>query len=130
MDNSNLALRGRRTFSRADRLRKSNDFKYLKTEGASKGSKSLVFVWSKSKEDRSRLGMSVSRRVGNSAFRSGCKRLIREWFRHNRGELGAVDLHIIVRSSPLMLSLTPKERNVRMKKDLVKFICHWKKVED
>src|SRR5947209_6667594 len=53
-----------------------------------------------------RLGLSVSRRVGNAVRRGRIKRLLREAFRLTRHELpGAYDLVVVVRPhEPLILS--------------------------
>lgn len=49
--------------------------------------------------DRSRVGISASRRVGNAVVRNRIKRGIRDWFRRERGALlDSVDLVVIVRS--------------------------------
>lgn len=44
-----------------------------------------------------RLGITVSRKVGNSVARNYIKRNIREWFRTARQELDACDLVVIAR---------------------------------
>ena len=50
--------------------------------------------------EEQRLGVTVSRRVGNAVVRNRIKRAVREWFRHRRGELAAgVDLVVIARQS-------------------------------
>jgi ribonuclease P protein component len=46
----------------------------------------------------SRIGITASRKVGNSVVRSRCKRLVREVFRHDPSWLPAgLDLVVIVR---------------------------------
>jgi ribonuclease P protein component len=55
---------------------------------------------------RRRLGITASRKVGNSVCRNRFKRRVREWFRERRGELDpAVDLVVIARRSGAELSL-------------------------
>ncbi|MCP5043855.1 MAG: ribonuclease P protein component [bacterium] len=47
---------------------------------------------------RTRLGMAVSRKVGNAVVRNRVKRAIREWFRTSRDELAQnVDIVVIAR---------------------------------
>lgn len=51
-----------------------------------------------------RLGITVSRKVGNAVVRSRMKRLIREWFRRHRKELdGPADLVVIARRPAVSL---------------------------
>ena len=49
--------------------------------------------------DRSRVGSSASRRVGNAVVRNRIKRRVRDWFRRERESLpGNVDLVVIARN--------------------------------
>jgi len=53
-----------------------------------------------------RLGITVSRKVGNAVVRNRIKRGIREWFRRCRDELGSnVDLVVIARSAARELTV-------------------------
>jgi ribonuclease P protein component len=57
-----------------------------------------AFAWS-------RLGITVSRRVGNAVERNRLKRIIREWFRMNRASAAAPwDVNIIAKKSAAGLS--------------------------
>lgn len=48
--------------------------------------------------ERSRLGLTVSRKVGNAVERNRIKRLVREYFRLNRHLLGKpLDINVIAR---------------------------------
>ena len=52
-----------------------------------------------------RLGVTVSRRVGNAVVRNRVKRGVREWFRQQRGELGeSVEVVVIARDAAAELS--------------------------
>jgi ribonuclease P protein component len=54
---------------------------------------------------RQRLGVTVSRRVGNAVNRNRVKRRIREWFREARHELApGTDLVVIARNGAAELS--------------------------
>jgi len=54
---------------------------------------------------RRRLGVTVSKRVGNAVVRNRVKRRIREWFRHKREALpDRLDLVVIARQSARELS--------------------------
>jgi ribonuclease P protein component len=56
-------------------------------------------------ETRTRLGVTVSKRVGGSVIRNHVKRCIREWFRHSREKLPAgSDIVVIARHKARGLS--------------------------
>jgi ribonuclease P protein component len=53
----------------------------------------------------SRLGITVSRKVGRAVVRNRVKRRVREWFRGSRAKLReGIDLVVIGRSSAIYLS--------------------------
>ena len=52
-----------------------------------------------------RIGITASRKVGNAVVRNRFKRRIRDWFRHNRGEIDSnLDIVVIARPSGSRLS--------------------------
>jgi ribonuclease P protein component len=69
-------------FGRADRLRKSGEFILLQRRGARYQSGHFVlYGLGGAKDDPSRLGITVSRRVGNAVVRNRLKRRVRECYR-------------------------------------------------
>jgi len=91
-------------FRRADRVLLTRDFKRAVKSGKRRISEGFVVVIAprheatvgESDENRrqlgimvSRLGVTVSKRVGNAVIRNRVKRCIREWFRHAREGLPA-----------------------------------------
>lgn len=86
------------SFSKQDKIRKSHDYSRLKSEGKVFKTKLLVFNYSES--DRMRLGVIVTKKVGNSVVRNRTKRWIREVFRTQRDLFAkTLDLVIIPRKS-------------------------------
>ncbi|HCA39968.1 MAG: ribonuclease P protein component [Phycisphaerales bacterium] len=66
---------------RAGRIRRSSEFRAVFESGLANTSGPLRLHAMKSTHDRSRLGLAVSRRVGNAVRRNRIKRLLRVAFR-------------------------------------------------
>lgn len=64
-----------------DSLRKNDDFKAVYSKGISRANKLLVVYLLENSTDRNSLGISVSKKVGNSVVRHRLKRLIKESYR-------------------------------------------------
>jgi ribonuclease P protein component len=96
-------------FRRADRLLKSLDFGRVGREGCRRGGSSFVVMMASAREEGcqgSRLGVTVSRRVGNAVVRNRVKRRVREWFRCERGRFGRpLDVVVIARPSAARLEM-------------------------
>ena len=96
---------------RWERLRSSRDFVRVARLGRRLASREFVVLiapaWAETGERTSwgaeripvrRLGVTVSRKVGNAVVRNRVKRAVREWFRHSRYLLDEnVDLVVIAR---------------------------------
>lgn len=78
-----------------DSLKNYGEFKNVYDNGKSYANKYLVMYVIKNEENRQRLGISVSKKVGNSVVRHRVTRLIRESFRLNRNLLSS-SLSIVV----------------------------------
>ncbi len=88
------------TFSRQDRIRKKRDYLKLKSSGDVFRTRLLVFNYNES--SRSKLGVIVTKKVGNAVFRNKVKRWVREVFRTEREMFEKkLDVVIIPRSSNL-----------------------------
>lgn len=106
-------------FRPSDRLLDSRDFRRILRRGRRRADRDLVVitmpVWIKPNEANglrefgrfgSRLGITVSRKVGGAVVRNRFKRRIRAWFRTRRREFKKdVDLIVIARRSGAALSL-------------------------
>jgi len=58
----------------------------------------FTVVWCEGREERSRIGIVVSKKVGDAVTRNRIKRLIREFFRLNRWRMGKPkDIVVIAR---------------------------------
>jgi ribonuclease P protein component len=113
-------------FRSEDRLLDSRDFRRVMRRGRRRAGPDLVVFFAETRrenseklienrelasETRSRLGLTVSRKVGNAVCRNRFKRRVRAWFRERRSELGrglgleGVDLIVIAKKSGGQLSL-------------------------
>jgi ribonuclease P protein component len=81
---------------KTDRIRRSGDFRKVMSKGQKLRARHFIIRWSLNGLDTTRLGLTVSKKVGNSCARNRVKRRLREYFRHNRRTLpSGVDLVII-----------------------------------
>ncbi|MCI9140872.1 ribonuclease P protein component [bacterium 1XD42-8] len=89
----------------SDSLKKNRDFQYVYKNGKSYANRYLVMYVLENKTMENRIGISVSKKVGNSVVRHRLTRLIRESYRLN--ELlffSGLDIVIIVRVSAKCVS--------------------------
>ncbi len=81
-----------------DSLKKNSDFGLLYKSGKSYANKYLVIYTLKNNTDRNRLGISVSKKVGNSVVRHRIKRLVKESYRlHEEMFNSGLDIAVIAR---------------------------------
>ncbi|VDN47756.1 protein component of ribonuclease P (RNase P) (substrate specificity) [Petrocella atlantisensis] len=79
---------------------KNKEFVKVYQTGNSKANKLLIMYVVKKNENGNRLGISVSKKVGNSVIRHRVKRLIKEAYRLNIKSFGlGYDIVIIARST-------------------------------
>ena len=82
-----------------DSLKKNNDFQKVYKEGKSKGNKYLVMYVLNNDLSNNRLGIQVSKKVGNSVVRHRLTRLIRESYRLNNNMFNSgLDMVVIARN--------------------------------
>ncbi len=81
-------------------LRKNEDFRTCYRDGKSYANKYLVVYVRENGLDRNRVGISVSKKVGNSVVRHRIKRLVHESYRLHEGEFDSgSDIAVVGRRS-------------------------------
>lgn len=91
-------------------LKKRKDFQIVYNRGKSYANKYLVMYRMKNHTDKARLGISVSKKVGNSVVRHRITRLIRESYRLNEEKFEAgYDYIVIARAGTKGISYSDME---------------------
>ena len=95
-----VAVKGpSRRLQRRDRLRKSQEFQRVSLGGRRRAGARFVVLAAPGDGARSRLGLTVSRKVGCAVERNRVKRRVREWFRTAEGlRARGLDVVVIARS--------------------------------
>lgn len=89
----------------SESLKKNYEFQYVYKTGKSYANKYLVMYVVENKTDKNRLGISVSKKVGNSVVRHRVTRLIKESYRlHENIFNSGLDIVVIARNSASSVS--------------------------
>jgi ribonuclease P protein component len=91
------------SFDKSARLRKRIEFTALAVSGRKVYLPNFIIVNAASDFSWPRIGITASKKVGNSVCRNRIKRLIREFFRNNRDLFLSADYNIIARSGSVNL---------------------------
>lgn len=84
----------------SESLKKNEDFRYVYKHGKSYANKYLVMYIVENNLAKNRLGISVSKKVGNSVVRHRVTRLVRESYRlHENIFNSGLDIVVIARNS-------------------------------
>jgi len=95
-----MTLKGTERLPKSARLLKRAEFLKLSRAGVKLQSASFIVVSNKNHRPESRLGITVSSKVGNSVIRNRIKRQVREYFRRHRGALQpGTDILVIARGN-------------------------------
>ena len=83
-----------------DSLRKNHEFQSVFKSGKSYANKLFVMYVSKNQLEGNRIGISVSKKVGNSVVRHRVKRLVKESYRlHEEMFNSGLDIVVVARAS-------------------------------
>ena len=94
----------KQSFGKHVRIRKRRDFLTVYQQGVRSYSEYFTVIASRNQTGISRLGITVSKKVGNAVQRNRIKRLIREYFRLNRSRLSTPqDIVVIAKKDASLL---------------------------
>lgn len=86
------------SFTKSHRIRKRWEYLRLSKEGRRRESAFFIGVSRSASQESSRLGVTVTRKVGPASLRNRVKRVVREFFRQNRHRLARPqDVNIIAK---------------------------------
>lgn len=104
------------------RLRKTSEFSKVYKRGRSFADKNLVLYYMPNQLGYTRIGFSISKKVGKSVVRNRIRRFIKEAFRLNFGDIGGYDLIVIARVRSNQADYWAIERSMKwiLKKTLKK----------
>ena len=85
---------------KSESLKKNKDFQIVYQQGTSQANRYLVMYVLKNQYMKNRLGISVSKKVGNSVVRHRLTRLIRESYRLNETDFDSnLDIVVVARAA-------------------------------
>lgn len=94
------------SFPKAERLRKRAEFLALSQTARKAHAPHFLILKGREQHDSARLGVTVSRKVGNSVVRNRVKRVLREFYRQHKQFFAPVDYNIIARPGAEQLDFT------------------------
>ena len=105
-------------FNNTDGIKKDSDFRKVYQRGKSLADRNLVIYTMNNKSDKSRIGISISKKVGKAHERNRIRRCIKEAYRLNIDDkvLGGYDLVFIAR-------INAADKDYRELEKSLKFIC-------
>ena len=103
----------------SESLKKNRDFQLVYKQGTSFANRFLVMYVKKNQLGRNRIGISVSKKVGNSVVRHHLARLIRESYRLHEEEFQCgMDVVVIARRRPARSTGWKRFRNMVLSKEV------------
>jgi ribonuclease P protein component len=108
-----MDARSQQGFPSSCRLRTSREYSRIWRQGRRCHTAHLIVI-AASGSTGCRLGITVSRKVGNAVCRNRLKRWLREYFRRHRAEFGAAtDLSVVVKPGAALLDHADIDRQLQ-----------------
>jgi len=100
-----MGLGGSFSITKADRLLKRSEFLRISRFGKRVQNRHFIAVFSPARFKSTRLGITVTKRVGNAVARNRIKRFVREYFRYNHHNIAENrDINIVAKKEAAKLS--------------------------
>jgi ribonuclease P protein component len=96
-------LKGTARFTKAERLRHRRDYLRAQAQGKRLYTRHFGVTVAPPAAEGPRLGLVVTKRLGNAVERNRVKRLLREFFRRHHTQFSAVDLVIMAKKGAAAL---------------------------
>ena len=96
---------GAEGFPKRARLTKRSQFLNLSREGKRVHTSHFIVLSKGNNAGLSRIGITVTKRIGNAAVRNRIKRLVREFFRRHKQMMQANDIVVIAKPGAQRLAL-------------------------
>ena len=88
----------RHCLGRADKLRKRHEFVSLSRNGKSVSDRYFIMAYQPNRIGHARIGITITRKVGNAVVRNRIKRIVREFFRmHPFLREKSIDINVIAK---------------------------------
>jgi ribonuclease P protein component len=101
-------------FKKTDRLLKRFEFTGLSTSGKTIHDRFFIIAFKPGAGTQTRLGITVSKRVGNAVTRNHIKRIVREVFRLSRSRFPiAMDVNVIAKKSAAGISFAQTDASLK-----------------
>lgn len=108
-----------------DSLKKNNDFKKVYGSGCSCANRQMIGFFLANRSAKNRIGISVSKKVGNSVVRHKLKRLVKEAYRLNQSKIKkGYDIVIVIRPGAKDKSYWQMESSLLHLLNLKKMLIH------
>ncbi len=118
------------TFRKTEKILKRNDYQGIYRRGVRVYSKNFVVVTCKNQTGTKRLGISVSKKAGGAVKRNRLKRLIREFFRLNKGSIADFRDIVIIAKKEIPATLTYADVSLELQAHLLSGNDHDKNQTD
>ncbi|EIT86126.1 ribonuclease P [Fictibacillus macauensis ZFHKF-1] len=95
------------------RIKKNEEFQEVFKRGKSSANRQfVVYTLLKAEQQQARLGLSVSKRVGNAVTRNRIKRVIKEIFRKHEADIAHQEYVIIARNPTASMDFFQMEKSL------------------